>query len=68
MINDERWHRLCQEAMREKDVTKLLKIFLELDRSADARKQTEILAQTVREHRSIERNGNGGNGRVLQRE
>jgi hypothetical protein len=36
-LQDQQWHDLCREAMSEKDVNKLLEIFLELDRATEAK-------------------------------
>lgn len=39
-FEEQKWRNLCWEAMRENDVNKLLRIYLELDRAA-ARDQRE---------------------------
>jgi Trp operon repressor len=48
--DEEKWHRLCQEAMHEKDVNKLLQIFLELDHAMESGKRMELLSGAVREY------------------
>jgi hypothetical protein len=44
---DQEWRDLCWEAMHEKDVNKLLTIFLELDRATEG-KQLEVFTESVR--------------------
>jgi hypothetical protein len=51
---EEKCHRLCQEAMHEKDLNKLLQIFLELDRAMESGKQMELLSNAVRKYRQVE--------------
>jgi hypothetical protein len=48
-----RWRDLCWEAMHEKDVNKLLMIFLELDRATEGKQLMEVFTETVREYRQI---------------
>lgn len=43
------------EAMHEKDVNKLLMIFLELDRVTEGKQLMEVFAESVREYRQIGR-------------
>jgi hypothetical protein len=50
LMQGEKWLDLCWEAMHEKNVDKLLMMFLELDR-ATAGKPLELLSETVREYR-----------------
>jgi hypothetical protein len=52
-MQNQDWRDLCWEAMHEKDVNKLLVIFLELDRATEG-KQLEVFTETVREYRQIE--------------
>jgi hypothetical protein len=51
-MQDQEWRDLCWEAMHEKDVNKLLMIFLELDRATDGKQLMEVFTETVREHRT----------------
>jgi hypothetical protein len=52
-FEEQKWRNLCREAMRENDVNKLLRIYLELDRAA-AREERErrrsILANPLDVH------------------
>ena len=48
------WRALCWEAMHEKNVNKLLMIFLELDRATEG-KPLELFSETVREDRQTGR-------------
>jgi PII-like signaling protein len=41
------------KAMHEKDVNKLLMIFLELDRATEGKQLMEVFTETVREYRQI---------------
>jgi len=52
---------LCWEAMHEKDVNKLLMIFLELDRATEGRQLMEVFTETVREYRQDGLEGNRAN-------
>ena len=45
-MQDQKWRDLCWEAMHEKNVNKLLIIFLELDR-ATAGKPLELFSETL---------------------
>ena len=49
--NERKWRALCNEAIRENDIEKLLKIFSELDRAADREQRTEVFNEVVRERR-----------------
>ena len=51
-MQDQKWRNLCWEAMHEKNVNKLLMIFLELDRATEG-KPLELFTNTVREYRQI---------------
>jgi len=51
-MQDQKWRDLCWEAMHEKNVNKLLMIFLELDRATEG-KPLEVFSETVREYRQI---------------
>jgi hypothetical protein len=51
-MQDQKWRDLCWGAMHEKDVNKLLVIFLELDRATES-KQLEVFTESVREYRQI---------------
>jgi hypothetical protein len=51
-MQDQKWRDLCWEAMHEKNVNKLLMIFLELDRATEG-KPLELFSETVREYRQI---------------
>jgi len=42
-MQDQEWRDLCWEAMHEKDVSKLLVIFLELDRATEGRQLRKYL-------------------------
>ena len=53
IMQDERWRDLCWEAMHEKDVNKLLMIFLELDRATEGKQLMEVFTETVREYRQV---------------
>ncbi len=53
IMQDERWRDLCWEAMHEKDVNKLLTIFLELDRATEDKQLMEVFTETIREYRQI---------------
>jgi hypothetical protein len=58
-MQDQKWRDLCWEAMHEKNVNKLLIIFLELDR-ATAGKPLELFSETcprVQTNRTITRLG-----------
>jgi hypothetical protein len=44
-MQDQEWRDLCWEAMHEKDVNKLLMIFLELDRATEG-KPLELFTET----------------------
>jgi hypothetical protein len=46
IMQDERWRDLCWEAMHEKDVNKLLTIFLELDRATEGKQLMEVFTET----------------------
>ena len=50
-MKDEKWRDLCWQAMHEKDVNKLLVIFLELDRATEGKQLMEVFTETVREYR-----------------
>ena len=52
-MQDQKWRDLCWEAMHEKDVNKLLMIFLELDRATEGKQLMEVFAESVREYRQI---------------
>ncbi|HEX4920086.1 MAG TPA: hypothetical protein VFV92_05035 [Candidatus Bathyarchaeia archaeon] len=52
-MQDQKWRDLCWEAMHEKDVNKLLMIFLELDRVTEGKQLMEVFAESVREYRQI---------------
>lgn len=52
-IQDQEWRDLCWEAMHEKDLNKLLMIFLELDRATEGKKLMEVFTEAVREHRQV---------------
>jgi hypothetical protein len=52
-MQDQKWRDLCWEAMHEKDVNKLLMIFLELDRATEGKQLMEVFAEAVREHRQV---------------
>lgn len=54
-MQDQKWRDLCWEAMHEKDVNKLLMIFLELDRVTEGKQLMEVFAESVREYRQIGR-------------
>ena len=60
-LQNQEWRDLCWEAMHEKDVNKLLMIFLELDRAAEGRQLMEVFSETVREYRQNGLEGNGAN-------
>jgi hypothetical protein len=51
-MQDQKWRDLCWEAMHEKNVNKLLMIFLELDRATEG-KQLEVFTGSVPEYRQI---------------
>lgn len=51
-MQDQKWRDLCWGAMHEKDVNKLLVIFLELDRATES-KQLEVFTESVRQYRQI---------------
>jgi hypothetical protein len=53
IMQDERWRDLCWEAMHEKNVNKLLTIFLELDRATEGKQLMDVFTETVREYRQI---------------
>jgi hypothetical protein len=57
-LQDQEWRDLCREAMHEKDVNKLLMIFLELDRATEGEHLMEVFTEAVREHRQNELEGN----------
>jgi len=46
-MQDQKWRDLCWEAMHEKDVNKLLMIFLELDRATEGKELMELFTETV---------------------
>jgi hypothetical protein len=46
LMQDQKWRDLCWEAMHEKNVNKLLIIFLELDRATEG-KPLELFTETV---------------------
>ncbi len=52
-MQDQDWRDLCWEAMHEKDVNKLLIIFLELDRATEGKQLMEVFTEAVREYRQI---------------
>ncbi|MGC1646741.1 MAG: hypothetical protein WA741_13000 [Candidatus Sulfotelmatobacter sp.] len=52
-MQDQKWRDLCWEAMHEKDVNKLLMIFLELDRATEGKQLMEVFTEAVREYRQI---------------
>jgi hypothetical protein len=52
-LQDQDWRDLCWEAMQEKDVNKLLMIFLELDRATEGKQLMEVFTEAVREYRQI---------------
>ena len=54
LMQDQKWRDLCWEAMHEKNVNKLLMIFLELDRATEG-KPLELFSETVREYRQTGR-------------
>jgi len=60
-MQDERWRVLCWEAMHEKDVNKLLMIFLELDRATEGKQLMEVFTETVREYRQVGSDENRAN-------
>jgi len=60
-MQDERWRDLCLQGMHEKDVNKLLTIFLELDRATQGKQLKEVFADTVRDYRQIASEENRGN-------
>jgi hypothetical protein len=47
--------------MHEKDVNKLLTIFLELDRATEGKQLMEVFSEAVREYRQIETEENRAN-------
>ncbi len=50
---DQRGRDLCREAMHEKDMDKLLLIFLELDRATEGKQLMDVFTEVVREYRQI---------------
>jgi hypothetical protein len=52
-MQNQEWRDLCWEAMHEKDVNKLLTIFLELDHATEGRQLMEVFTEAVREFRQI---------------
>jgi len=42
-IDDEKWRELCSEAIVEKDVNKLFKLFVELDRANEREQRRRSL-------------------------
>ena len=52
-MQDQKWRDLCWEAMHEKDVDKLLMIFLELDRATAGKQLMELFTGSVPEYRQI---------------
>jgi hypothetical protein len=60
-MQDQELGDLCREAMHEKDVNKLLMIFLELDRATEGEHLMEVFTEAVREHRQNELEGNRAN-------
>jgi hypothetical protein len=57
-MQNQDWRDLCWEAMHEKDVNKLLLIFLELDRATERKQLMEVFTEAVREYRQIEQEEN----------
>jgi hypothetical protein len=57
-MQNQDWRDLCWEAMHEKDVNKLLMIFLELDRATEGKQLMEVFTEAVREYRQIEQEEN----------
>ena len=52
-MQNQEWRDLCWEAMHEKDVDKLLMIFLELDRATAGKQLMELFTGSVPEYRQI---------------
>lgn len=44
-LDHQKWRNLCQEAIREHDVNKLLRIYLKLDRMAEREQQHRSLGK-----------------------
>jgi hypothetical protein len=57
-MQDQEWRDLCWRAMHEKDVTKLLMIFLELDRATEGKELMDVFTEAVRECRQVGLEGN----------
>lgn len=57
-VQDQEWRDLCREAMHQKDVNKLLMIFLELDRATEGKQLMEVFTEAVREYRQVGLEGN----------
>jgi hypothetical protein len=66
-MQDQEWRDLCWEAMREKDVNKLLMIFLELDRATEGMQLMEVFTETFREYRQTGLGENRQTDRVGER-
>jgi PII-like signaling protein len=49
-MQDQELGDLCREAMHEKDVNKLLMIFLELNRATEGEHLMEVFTEAIREH------------------
>jgi len=60
-MQDQEWRDLCREAMHEKDVNKLLMIFLELDRATERTELKEVFTESVREYRQVGLEGDRAN-------
>ena len=58
-MQDQELGELCREAMHEKDVNKLLMIFLELDLATEGEHLMEVFTEAIREHEGNRANRSG---------